>query len=110
MENKAKAETFIGFAMRTGKYKIGTNAVQTLKRAYLVIVCKSASDNTKKECDKLAKKFHAPIVETTDRLLSDYVHKENAKVMAIADKSLAQAILDNAENYFIARILGDKNG
>ena len=108
--NKAKAETFIGFAMRTGKYKIGTNAVQTLKRAYLVIVCKSASDNTKKECDKLAKKFHAPIVETTDRLLSDYVHKENAKVMAIADKSLAQAILDNAENYFIARILGDKNG
>ena len=110
MENRPKAQTFIGFAMKTGKFKIGTNAVQTLKRAYLVIVCHTASDNTKKESEKLARKFQAPLLETVEIPLSNYVHRENAKVMAIADKNLAQAIQDNAENYFIARILGDRNG
>ena len=103
MENKAKAETFIGFAMRTGKFKIGTNAVQTLKHAYLVIVCKTASENTKKESEKLARKFHAQLLETVDRPLSEYVHRENAKVMAIVDKSLSKAILSNLEEDFVAR-------
>ena len=96
--------------MRTGKFKIGTNAVQTLKKAYLVIVCQTASENTKKDSEKIAKRFNAPLLETVNKTLSELTHKENAKVMAIADQSLAQAIIDNSENYFIARILGDKNG
>ncbi len=99
-----KAYTFIGFAMRTGKYKIGLNAVQTLKRAFLVIVCRSASENTKKESEKLAKKFHAPLIETVADDLADITFRENAKVMAIADNALSKAILDNLEKYFIVRI------
>ena len=103
MENKSKAETFIGFAIRTGKYKIGLNAVATLKRAYLVIACKSASDNSKDQADKLARRFHCPIIETVEKTLAEYVHRENAKVMAISDKGLAQAIISNSEKDFIAR-------
>ena len=104
MEAKSKAETFIGFAMRTGKFRIGTNAVQTLKRAYLMIICSSASENTKKQAEKIAGKFHCPLIETTEKTLEQLTHRENAKVMAIADKSLAAAILDNTEKDFIARI------
>lgn len=104
METKTKVETFIGFAMRTGKFKIGTNAVQTLKKAYLVLVCNTASENTKKESEKLARKFNAPLLETVFKTLSELTFKENAKIMAIADKSLAKAIIDNSEKYFIARI------
>ncbi len=103
MNNKSKAQTFIGFAMRTGKFRIGTNAAATLKRAELVIVCKSASDNTKKEADKLAKKFHCPILETKEITLEELTHRENAKVMAIADKSLSLAVLSNSDEDFIAR-------
>lgn len=103
MNNKSKAQTFIGFAMRTGKFRIGTNAAATLKRAELVIVCKSASDNTKKEADKLAKKFHCPILETKEITLGELTHRENAKVMAIADKSLSLAVLSNSDEDFIAR-------
>ena len=103
METKSKAETFIGFAMRTGKYRIGANAVQTLKRANLMIVCSSASDNTKKEADKLARKFHCPILETKENTLEEITHRENSKVMAIADKSLSLAILSNVDEDFIAR-------
>ena len=100
MENKTKAETFIGFALRTGKYKIGVNAVNTLKRANLIIVCKSASENTKKDAEKLAKRFHCPQIETVNFTLEQLTYRENDKVMAVADKSLAKAILDNLENDF----------
>ena len=107
MKNKGKAETFIGFAMRTGKFRIGTNACATLKKASLMIVCRSASENTKKEAEKLAKKFRCPLLETVNKTLDDYTHRENGKVMAIADKSLSQAIMDNSEEDFISRVLGE---
>jgi ribosomal protein L30E len=102
--DKSKAETFIGFAMRTGNFRIGANAAATLKRANLMIVCSSASENTKKEAEKLAKKFKCPLIEPTVKTLEEITHRENAKVMAIADKNLSAAILDNLEKEFIARI------
>ncbi|MBR2498940.1 MAG: hypothetical protein IKB67_04445 [Clostridia bacterium] len=103
MENKTKAQTFVGFAIRARKCKIGTNAVATLKKANLVIVCHTASENTKAEADKLAKKFNCPIVETVSVRLEEITHKENAKVMAIADRQLSLAILNNSENDFNVR-------
>ena len=102
--NKSKAETFIGFAMRARKFRIGVNACMTLKRASLVIVCRSASDNTKKDAEKLAKKFKCPLIEPVTKTLDDLTHRENAKVMAISDKELSEAILNNLEKDFIARI------
>ncbi len=104
MEIKSKAETFIGFAMRTGKYRIGVNAVATLKRCALMIICSSASDNTQKQAEKLAKKFGCPLIATKEKKLEEITHKENGKVMAIVDKGLSKAILDNSEKEFIARI------
>ena len=104
MENKGKAETFIGFAMRTGKFRIGLNASATLKKAHLFIVCRSASENSKQDAVKLAKRFHCPLIETLEKTLEEITHRENAKVMAIADKALSKAILDNSEKEFVARI------
>ncbi len=103
METKSKAQTFVGFAVRARKCKIGTNAAYTYKRADLVIVCRSASENTKLEALKLARKFNCPLLETVSLTLEELTHKENAKVMAVADKALAKAILDNSEKDFIAR-------
>ena len=103
MENKTKAQTFIGFAIRSKKFRIGMNASQTLKKANLIIVCHTASDNTKKEADKLAGKFHCPIIMTVSKTLSELTFRENAKVMAIADFALSKAILDNLEKDFISR-------
>ena len=104
METKSKAETFIGFAIRTGNYRIGLNACATLKKASLMIVCGSASENSTKDAIKLAKKFGCPIISPTEKKLEEITHRENAKVMAIADKDLSKAILDNSQNDFIARI------
>ena len=104
METKTKVETFIGFAMRTGKFRIGANAAATLKKASLMIVCNTASENTKKDAEKLAKKFNCPLIEPINKTLEQMTHRDNAKVMAIADKELSKAILDNSEKDFIARI------
>ncbi|MBQ8426567.1 MAG: hypothetical protein IJX16_02270 [Clostridia bacterium] len=103
MEIKSKSETFIGFAMRTGKFRIGVNACGTLKKASLMIVCGTASENTVKDAVKLAKRFGCPILSPKEKTLEQITHRENAKVMAIADKELAKAVLDNSEKDFIAR-------
>lgn len=103
MENKSKAETFIGFAIRARKHKIGVNAVSTLKKANLIVVCRTASENTVSDAEKLRKKFRCPMLITKEKTLGEMVHRENAKVMAIADAALAKAIIDNSEKDFIAR-------
>ena len=103
MENKSKSSTFIGFAIRARKFRIGMNAVQTLKSINLLIVCNTASDNTKAEAEKVAKKYRCPLIITKTEKLEDITHRENAKVMAVADKALAKAILDNIENDFIVK-------
>lgn len=107
MENKTKAQTFIGFAIRARKCKIGMNALQTLKTIDLMICCKTASDNTKKQAQKIAKKYGCPLLLTTQKTLEQMTFKDNAKVMAVSDKALSKAILDNLENDFIATELGE---
>lgn len=97
MENN-KLHTFVGFSIRTGKYKTGLNACYTLKRADLVLLCPTASLNTKKEAFKLAKKLNAEIF-ITKLNLEDLTHKDNVKIMAIFDKKLTRAILDNCREY-----------
>ncbi len=103
MENKSKAETFIGFAMRARKYRVGVNAVGTLKKVNLIIICHTASENTVKDAVKLAGKFHCPAIMTKEKALEQITHRENAKVMAITDSALSKAILDNSKEDFIAR-------
>jgi len=101
LEKKSKAETFIGFLMRSKKYRIGMNAVQTLKKANLIIVCHSASENTKQEAKKTALKLHAKVLYTVSKTLEEMTHKENAKVMAVLDKDLANAIINQTEKEYI---------
>ena len=88
--------------MRTGKFRIGMNALQTLKSIKLMIVCKTASDNTKEKALGLSKKYKCPILITQTKTLDELTHRENAKVMAISDTALAQAIYKNSEKDFIA--------
>ncbi len=103
MENKSKAETFIGFAMRARKYRIGVNAVGTLKKVNLILICHTASENTVKDALKLASRFHCTALLTKQKTLEEITHRENAKVMAITDSALSKAILDNSKEDFIAR-------
>ena len=98
-----KIATYIGFARRARKVKVGVNAISTVKgRIPLMIVCATASENTLSDAKSLAKKHGAKLVMTKSITVEDFFDKENARLAAILDDSLAKAILENlTEEYQI---------
>lgn len=99
---KDKIHTYIGFAVRSGKVKLGVNAIRTVKgKIPLLILCSSASENTKKEAVKLGKKYDSSVVLSKNEKLEDVFSKENCKLAAILDVSLANAIIDNLDENFV---------
>lgn len=101
MEENSKVFSYIGFAIKSGKYKLGENSVSTIKKAHLIIICNSASTNAVDKAKQYAKKFRCEIIATVNKPLQEYVCKPNIKIMAITDKSLAKAIIDNKGQDFI---------
>ena len=97
MENNKRAETFIGFAVKAGKFRSGANTLSTLKKAYLILVCETAAENTRALALKYAAKYRCSALCTKNISLCDLTHKDGVKIAAITDKSLAQAITLNAE-------------
>ena len=91
---KSKLNTFIGFSIKARKAKLGVNAVKTLKRAEILILCSSASENTYKEAISLSKKLNAKLYVLNEIKLEDIVFKENCKLMAVVDKNLSKAITE----------------
>lgn len=96
MENKSKAETFIGFAVRSGKFRSGANTLATLKKAYLILVCETAAENTVKTALKYGAKYRSRVFKTCGTELCDLAHKDGIKIAAITDFSLAKAVAENA--------------
>ena len=96
MKNKSRAETFIGFAIKAGKFRSGQNTLATLKRAYLILVCETAAENTTALAIKYAAKYRCPVYGTVGVSLCDLTHKDGIKIAAITDLSLAKAVIENA--------------
>ena len=81
---------------------MGTNSIATIKKAFLIIVCNSASDGTKKVAASYAHKFNCPLM-VSNPLLEDVVLKTNCIMISITDKNLAKAIIENQnENFSIS--------
>ncbi len=97
---KSKPLTFIGFALRARKVRSGVNAIQTLKKVKVLVICKTASQNTFSDAVKLAKKFGAPLIVSNTYKIEDIVKKENCKLLAIQDESLGNAVLQNLDSHF----------
>ena len=97
MENKSKVETFIGFAVRAGKFRSGANTLATIKKAFVILVCESAADNTVKQAEKYGAKYRCKVFRTAGVTLSDLAHKDGIKIAAITDFSLGKAIMDSAQ-------------
>ncbi len=96
-----KIYSYIGFAVKAGKVRLGVNAISTLKGGIpLLLLCGTASDNTKKDALKLAKKYGSVVVVSKEDKLEDVFSKENCKLAAILDASLASAIIDNLNEKF----------
>lgn len=97
-----KVESYLGFCIKARKISLGAGTVDTLKSGvYLLIVCSTASENTKKVALKYKNRFSCPLVECRCGL-ENVVHKAGCKIAAIRDENLAAAICGNLdENYVL---------
>lgn len=88
---QSKLGTYLNFCKRAGKLTLGVNAAKAARgRVYLLVADAAASDNTKKEIEKLSKKFACPVIWVND--LASLVHKEACKLALVAEEHLAAAI------------------
>lgn len=98
---RSKDFTFIGFAIKARKVIYGANTIEgNRNRKYIMFICESASENTKKLIQSLALKNRTILVQTKGILLEDIVNKINCKTAAIIDKQLGEAVLTNLSANF----------
>ncbi|MBQ3165943.1 MAG: hypothetical protein IKD14_04250 [Clostridia bacterium] len=97
-----KIRSYIGFAIRAGKVRTGVNAISTLKKSVpLLLLCSTASPNTVKDAVKLATNLKARLVVSKAETLENIFNKQNCKLAAIMEPSLAAAIIDNLNEKFV---------
>ena len=98
-----KIKTYLGFCIKKGSVEIGFNNLENVKkRVRLIVMNSGVGESTRKKTVKIAVANSCPLL-ITDLDLSDYVLRE-CKIFAVTDKSLAQAILENAGKDFVLYI------
>ncbi len=98
-----KIESYIGFCIRARKIFYGSGAISTLRGGAELIICdNSAAKNTKRMVKKFQNRFNCTVMYCISGF-ERAVNKEGCKIVALRDKSLAEAIISSAdENYKIA--------
>ncbi len=90
-----KIQTYIGFAIKKGSVAYGYEGIlKCRKRVFVVIRTADLSENSAKQLSKACAAIRCPILEI-DEIKS--LKNKNCKVLAICDKSLADAILNNVQ-------------
>lgn len=92
-----KVRAYFGFAKRSGALTAGVFAAGTLKRGvFLLAADNTVSANSKKEIEKLQKRFACPLRYFDG--LGELVGREGCKLAAVRSESLAGAILTAIES------------
>ncbi len=98
MNSKIKA--YIGFAINKGAVIYGADNILSAKRKpKLIVICKTASEKTKKEVKYYCSKNGILLLESAV-LAEKIVLKAGVKVFALTDENLASAILQNLDKDF----------
>ena len=106
---KSKIESYIGFAIRARKIRLGSGAISTLRGGVdLLILDGTAAKNSQRLALKFKNRFSCPLI-VCESGFSDLVGKPDCKLAAICDKSLSGAILDNLDGNFRLYLSGGDN-
>lgn len=96
-----KTLSLLGLATKAGKLKSGefgtTEAVKG-RKAFLVIVAKDASDNTKKEFRDMCSFYETPYYEySTKENLGNAIGKDVRSSVAVLDEGFSKSLIKNLE-------------
>lgn len=88
-----KIETYIGFAIKKGSVVFGVDTIKYYrKKMYLLLYVESLSQNSLYVLKLTAERVGCPLSQIQDY---ETLQRKNCKALAICDKSLANAILEN---------------
>ena len=100
MQITSKAETFIGFSIKSRKIVWGLdNVLKSRPTPKLIIACKTLTENSEKKLTTYATQKGVKVLKLIDKTLNMVVGRENCKVIALTDTNLAKAVIDNAEGW-----------
>ena len=90
---KSKVETYIGFAIKKGAVVFGCDRIKSSKKHLLLLLyTPTLSDNSLSVLKQVSERAGCPLAQIED---CETLSKKNCKALAICDKSLAFAILEN---------------
>jgi len=93
---RSKIASYLGFARRAGKLTLGVEAVGAVKkRVYLLVADEAVAKNSRKEIEKLQRKFGCPLLFCPS--LSEKVGRSVCMLAAVRDEGFARAILRGSE-------------
>ena len=105
---KSKIESYIGFALRARKIRLGSGAISTLRNADLLIMDGTAAKNSQRLALKFKNRFSCPLI-ICESGFAELIGKEDCKLAARCDESLSGAILDNLDGNFRLYLSGGDN-
>ncbi len=89
-----KVVSILGFAMKSGKVLYGCDSIERYhKQKYLMILCDSLAENAREKI--LRSQVGVPTVIVRQTTVADITHRPGCKAVAITDKQMAQAMLNN---------------
>lgn len=89
----SKVESYIGFAIKKGSVVFGCDGIKSSKkRLLLLLYTPTLSDNSLSVLKGVSIQRNCPLLQIEDY---EILMKKNCKALAICDKSLANAILEN---------------
>ena len=89
----SKIETYIGFAIKKGSVVFGVDNVKCYrKKMYLLLYIDTLSQNSLDVLKLTSQRVGCPLSQIEDYQI---LQRKNCKALAICDKSLANAILEN---------------
>ena len=99
MQITSKAETYIGFSIKSGKIVWGLDNLTNSRKVKLIIACKTLSENSESKLLNYANDKGIIVYKLIDKTLDTVVNKTNCKVIGLTDKNLAKAVIDNSQDF-----------
>ena len=89
----SKVETYIGFAIKKGSVVYGVDNIKvSRKHMHVILHTESISNNSLSVLREASARSGCPLAQVDE---FEILRKKNCKALAICDKSLARAILEN---------------
>lgn len=88
-----KIISYLGFAQKSNNCTMGQTALKkSTKKFYLIMVCKTASENLVNLANNLAKKHECKVIISQIEL-ETLLNKADIKIVGITDENLSKAII-----------------